>query len=151
MKSFKYWAVCTFAFIFWKAFFSTDIAKDTLQKIVAPAESSQYPPVNSLEYLAEVAEETNKSLPKKNDNGTIFEYVKAEKGRLIYQYRLSLTDTSTHDTSEFKGNMKLLMTEQACYDDWSVWFMKKNVALVFEYFDKNGIFVGSATIHKNDC
>ena len=148
MKKFKYALTCFVAFFAWKAFFSTDIAKETLKEVVTPSNQIE---VSSLKYLSQVAIERNKSLPISIDNGTIFEHVKAESGKLIYQYRLASADSNINNLSEFNRNLKSIMIKQTCSNKGPLFFLDNNVVLVFSYFDKNGVYVGSTSVDRTDC
>ena len=108
--------------------------------------------VRSAAFLAEVAAELNKQLPKPVDQETEVTSVTGLEGVFVYNYTLVNRVASEVDGSHLVATLQPQVTQAACAaPDTRDKFLNQGVTLRYSYADKTGSAIASFDVTPQDC
>ncbi len=103
----------------------------------------------SLEYLTEITNEANKSLPVKVDDDTLLESMSAKEGVVIYKYRVTNPSLQGEKSQVFVEAVRKHLIKHNCSQDR--FFLEKGITLIFEYFNNIDIKMMVVGVINRDC
>jgi len=123
------------------------IGKDAVRSYFKPKQD-----MRSQSVLNQVAHEINKSLPMMIDKDTEMTATLGLEGVLVYNYRFVNHSAGQVDAEQINITLKPRITNAACTTpDTRDTFLKKGVALRYNYYDKNNSFITRIDIQPKDC
>ena len=155
MKSFKFWLFCIIAFIFWKLVFSTDIAKDTLKKIVTSNHQTEISSDAVVEEYARVAASganTQFQNSPPNDGVTKSARAYAQGKAVTYEFVLAIrSDVTKAELAAWRVATRSEVIPAACSvlrkDD----FFKKGLHFRYRYLERSGQVLDDFLVNHPAC
>jgi len=155
MKSFKFWLSCLVAFIFWKLVFSTDIAKDTLQKAVTPNHKIEKTSDAAVEEYARIAASgANAQFQKsiQNDGVTKSERAFAQGKAVVYEYVLAIrSDVTEAELAIWRTGTRSVVVPGACSVLRKDRFFKKGLHFRYRYIKPSGQVLDDFLVNRPAC
>lgn len=98
-----------------------------------------------------VAEELNKSLPKKIDDRTVLLGIEQQEQMLIYHVEVTGDLLDGVDLKRFHDETKNTLEKRMCKDKSLQYFVENNINIEFKYTGSNGMPLSSIPIDLRSC
>jgi hypothetical protein len=101
--------------------------------------------------LLETSKQINAQLPIMADKETRVDTTMCIGKQLHYKYTMVNFSENDIDKVAFKNNITEMIVKNSCNNDDVVKMLKMGVEYYYNYFDKNGTFIASIKISKENC
>ncbi|MBF0229503.1 MAG: hypothetical protein HQK63_07925 [Desulfamplus sp.] len=103
------------------------------------------------EELIETTKQIKSQLPIMVDQETRLDTLMCLEKQMHYKYTMINASENELDKEAFLNNIKKSLIKNHCSNENPIKMLKMGVTYYYNYFDKNGVLIGTINIRKQNC